>query len=484
MRQAVENGFIPIRGHGAKMDISGITGTNALEPGRSITAQLLSAIPGLFDPKAGVAVKRWVDAAGDFYHNELLWRRVGDLQAGLYNNMFEENAGRMPPDAAAKLAARTANNFAGVLAPEDMSVFARKFANSVLFSRSYTLGIIGSLKNMITGMDRMTLAQIERDHGIQTMLQVKSIAQRKAIGIAFSDMALYYAGLSLTQSGLNVMLRHESVEDEAKSYVERFLTTFADISTHPTKALNPFNAFSSLMSNSENEPGKQDKILIGYQNDGTAIYSALPTGKTGGEMVGWMTDPASMVNRKLSTFVKPVIDIANNKDYSGRQIYNPYPQLPEDTLSNVAKMAFHVMAAQFPEKTFEAAYDLMHGTPTSDEKTVDVMQIVGPIAGLMLSHGYPGGPAGSEILKAKAIDKYNFDQVSSSLRSAIKEGRLDEAYNIMDKLHMDPKLQEFTVQSTLDPSAKFVKRGMQKYIQGLPETDQDRINRLILRGSQ
>lgn len=52
----------------------------SLTPGRSWTAKILAAVPGLFDPAAGTAVKRAIDKAGDFWHNTLLWDRVGDCR--------------------------------------------------------------------------------------------------------------------------------------------------------------------------------------------------------------------------------------------------------------------------------------------------------------------------------------------------------------------------------------------------------------------
>jgi hypothetical protein len=44
-----------------------------------------------------------------------------------------------------------------------------------------------------------------------------------------------------------------------------------------------------LSSTSENEPGRRDRLRIGYAKDGTAIYARNPAGKIGEEFIGYMT---------------------------------------------------------------------------------------------------------------------------------------------------------------------------------------------------
>src|SRR5205823_1587841 len=109
-------------------------------PGRSLTAQVLGFVPGLFDQAAGDAVKSAIDKAGNFWHNKLLWDRVGDLQMGLYTNFRDDmRAKGVDPQTSARVAAHLANRYAGALPIEAMSNNARKIANMLMFSRSFTL---------------------------------------------------------------------------------------------------------------------------------------------------------------------------------------------------------------------------------------------------------------------------------------------------------------------------------------------------------
>jgi hypothetical protein len=505
MREMIEGGLVPMSRNGAKMDVSSIT--QGPELGASIEAQVLGAIPNLFDPRAGKAVRTAVDKMGDFLHNTLLWDRVADLQAGLTKHYYEDLQERgFDPQTAMRMATHAGNRYAGVLPPEGMSAGARKIANVVLFSRSYALGLAGSIKDMFTGLPRDVLAQIERDQGVQTMLKARSFMQKRAIGIVAVDMALFYVAGSLAQSAFHVMMDDTTLEPDTREYLARMQKTYgfqpagglsrflaegasyADRARHVVdevghgRMINPVAMLGGLSPMSENEPGKDNRVLVGYQSDGTAIYMRMPVGKVGEEIVGMLTDPVRQAMSHVSTFVRPTKDVLENRDYAGRPIYNPHPEVPSDYLDTIAKIVSHMGAAQFPEKAAEAVWDLMTGTPTEDEKRVDVMQIVGTLTGFMFSKGYPGGPAGGVIAEQKETDKFQYSAVSVKLRKAVLEGRMDEAHQIMDKLRMDERFQQFTIDSITNPSARLVRKGMQKYIQGLPEYQQDRVNRFILQG--
>jgi hypothetical protein len=90
MREAIDAGLVPIGKRFFNQDITSIMEAPDLAPGRSWTAKVLGAVPGLFDEGAGVAVKRAIDKAGDFWHNTLLWDRIADLQMGLYSNFRDD----------------------------------------------------------------------------------------------------------------------------------------------------------------------------------------------------------------------------------------------------------------------------------------------------------------------------------------------------------------------------------------------------------
>jgi hypothetical protein len=107
------------------------------------------------------------------------------------------------------MAAHFANRYAGALPQEAMSAAARKTANMMLFSRTFTMGNLGVMKDMLTGMPKDVMAQIERDMGAvdpKAASYAKSLARRKAIATITLDIGLMYVGNSVLQSAFNVML--------------------------------------------------------------------------------------------------------------------------------------------------------------------------------------------------------------------------------------------------------------------------------------
>jgi hypothetical protein len=87
-----------------------------------------------------------------------------DLQMGLYKNFREDLIAKgVDTKSAERVAAPWANRYAGALPQEAMSDTARKVANMMLFSRSFTLGNLGVVKDMINGLPRDVRAQIARD---------------------------------------------------------------------------------------------------------------------------------------------------------------------------------------------------------------------------------------------------------------------------------------------------------------------------------
>ena len=87
---------------------------------------------------------------------------------------------------------------------------------------------------------------------------------------------------------------------------------------------------------SQNEPGKQNRILVGYSKDGTAIYMRSPIGKIGEEFVGWPTQPLEMLRRKEGTFARPAFEIMSNDRGFGRKVYDPYAKTWGDTAKNMS----------------------------------------------------------------------------------------------------------------------------------------------------
>ena len=71
-------------------------------------------------------------------------------------------------------------------------------------------------------------------------------------------------------------------------------------------------AMESVSATSSNEPGREERLRVGYAKDGTAIYARNPAGKIGEEFSGYLTGPLDMIRRKLGTIARPVWQIMAN----------------------------------------------------------------------------------------------------------------------------------------------------------------------------
>lgn len=481
MHEAIDNGLVPIGHRFFNQDISGLAETPNLTPGRSWTAQILGAVPGLFDEAAGVAVKRAIDKAGDFWHNTLLWDRVADLQMGLYVNFRADMMAKgMDQATASKIAAHWANRYAGALPKEAMSDAATKVANMLLFSRSFTLGNMGVLKDMLTGLPKDVLAQIERDAGFragsveagieageQAAGAAKALARRKAIAVVALDIAGMYVMNSLLQNMVNVMFNDSTVEKELHGYTARLKQALTEIGEHPLKLVQPFGFLEHVGATAENEPGRQERVRVGYAKDGTAIYARAPVGKIGEEFIGYMTGPLDMMRKKMGTIARPGWQILSNDAGFGRKIYDPTADTPAKYLQNAYLIAKHLALSQTPEGQVRALSDLVKG---EGDAKVNAMQAFGPFAGVTFSKGAPGGPAVGEMYASKAQYEFRVNQALPDIRKQILRGDIDGAIGRMTELDIPQGLQRFYIRTTINPAARLSPRATRDfYLHSTPE---------------
>ena len=164
--------------------------------------------------------------------------RWGSTRTSATNVMAEG----VDPQTASRMAAHWANRFAGALPQEAMSANATKVANMLLFSRTFTMGNLGVMKDMLGGLPKDVLAQIERDAGElnpEAAGFAKSMARRRAMAVVVGDILLMHVGNSILQSASNVMLLDRNMDDEWHRYVERFHAAMREPREHPMKLLQP-----------------------------------------------------------------------------------------------------------------------------------------------------------------------------------------------------------------------------------------------------
>jgi len=460
MVEAIDGGMVPIGKRFFKQDLTDDLEMPDLTPGRSWTAKLVSAVPDLFnaDPKVGEAVRSRIDKMGDFYHNTLLWDRVADLQAGIFSDFRDKFiSSGMDRQTAVRMAAHEANRLAGTLPKESMSQGARSVANSLLFSRTFTLGNIGIMKDALTGLPKDVLAQIERDAGPEAAQTAKAMARRTAQATVVTDMVLFYAGTSILQSAANVLLGTSGLADEVYSYWTRFTHEMSAMASNPWAAIPPWGIYSFLNHVSAaggNEPGKEDRALIGYQADGTAIYAKSPLGRIGDEFSdytqGFWRD---LFLRKMGTIARPAYQILANDRGFGRKVFDPHIDSATSFLSAAGLIAKTLVESQVPVTQAEAFANLVKGE--GDQK-LNILQTVGPFLPppftFTASKGAPGGPAVGALYDSKDQHEFRLQQAMPGIRQMIQHGDMSGARQEMVRLGVPPGLQRFFIRSTLNPA--------------------------------
>jgi ADP-ribosyltransferase-like protein len=505
MHEAIDNGLVPIGHRFFNQDISGLMESPDLTPGRSWTAQILAAVPGLFDEAAGTAVKVAIDKAGDFWHNTLLWDRVADLQMGLYVNMRGDMIAKgIDAQTASRIAAHWANRYAGALPKEAMSDAATKFSNFALFSRSFTLGNLGVLKDVFTGLPKDVLAQIERDAGVidpAAKGYAKDMARRKAFSIVMMDIALLHVANSVLQSALSMMLMDKSMSEEMHGYTRRYRDMVNETETHPLSLITPLSLAGGAMGGAvggvggamvgaalgtglgvmrrmsatfDNEHGKQDRLKIGYGADGTAIYARSPFGKIGEEFTGYLESPIDMLKKKEGTLARPMLQVVSNDKGFGRKIYDPDAETLSERAFAMWQIIKHIGKSQFPEGQINAFADTVKG---EGDKKVNLLQLAGPMAGVTFSRGAPGGPAVGEMYHAKSQFEFQVNQAMPDIRRQILRGDQPGAEQAMKDLGMDAAYSRWVVKTTLNPATRLSPKGLRDFYRTATPEQRDRMVR-------
>jgi hypothetical protein len=373
------------------------------------------------------------------------------------------------------MAAHFANRYAGALPKEAMSDAATKVSNMLMFSRSFTMGNLGVLKDMFTGLPKDVIAQIERDAGFrpggieaaspeagaeEAVAYAKSMARRKAMRSSRPDMVLLYVGNSLLQNAFNVMVNDSTLEKEMHGYAIRFQAKMQAVGEHPLELIQPLRLLLGPGSTSENEPGKGERIHVGNAANGTAIYMRNPAGKIGEEFIGYMTGPLDMMRRKLGTIARPAWQIMNNDRASDARFTTLMPTRPGKYLSNLGKIAAHIAGSQLPEGQIGAFSDLVKG---EGDAKVNAMQALGPFAGVTFSKGAPGGPAVGEMYANKSRVEFQINQAMPDIRRQIQRGDIPGAQQRMTELGMDAGYQRWAIKTTLNPATRIGPKALRDF---------------------
>lgn len=453
--ELIDAGLNPLGPRGFIQDITAAIGEPGIgeAPGHSWTAKIARAIPDFFDPAkpgqtvggAGDKVAAAIDKMGDIYHNTLLWDRVSDLHFGLADFMSDRLVGEGHDRVVAdRIAAQFSNLVVGSIPKEAMSAGARQTMNMLFFSRSFTAGNWGMVKQALVGLPRPIAAQIERDllqiHGFpdseiqsgaaeaaspevaaeieDAMRSAKSSARWKAGTSIAMSFGLMYIGQALLQHAFNVLRFDHTVNDETQEYVRRFQDWWKDLqeSDDPGVLLGVLNHLSPTY---DNEPGKNNRIKVGYASDGTAIYMRPFFGKIGEELLG-ITDPMDAFRAKLNPLeVRAPLEVLINDQGFGRIVRDPNAKGLLGYVMNFWRGLHHIIEGALPEQQLQGAHDLIMG---EGDPTVNKLRAFGPFGAFTASQGRPGGAEKGEMGAVRGALQSRFDLAWPDLRRQINRG--------------------------------------------------------------
>lgn len=479
MDQATTDGLSPI-GQGWHADPTSIADEANVE-GRN---RFVAALQGMRDAVANGAKT----IGGQFLHDviqhphqTLLWDQVFNLQVGIYDTMRSRYIEKgFDPQIAGTMAAHIANRYAGALPPEHLSRGANMAANLMLFSRSFTLGNLGVMKDMLNGAPSHVRARIEQMGGPQAVAAAQSQLRRKAIAAFTMDIGLFFMANGLLQAGIQVLRQTPQLglPGAAQQTYQDWLDGAS--SAMSTATSNPLSIFGVLPQH-WNEPGKQDRVYAGTDSEGRGIYLRFPPGKVGEEFLGWFGKMGTMVENKLSPIVRPIIEAIFGKDTLGRDIYKPNPQTIGDYIAIAGAVVKHIGEGLGPTSTIQGLHELFEqhvmGKPTQADPYVSLAKVIGPLTGLaQVSQGFPGGPAAGEMHAQGEREKYDLQKALPDIRDKIRNGDTEGAVADMTALKVPPALQRYYLRQTMQPG---MTRGTVKKIDTAPPEVKVRVQRQL-----
>lgn len=476
MNELIEGGLVPVSGRGMNPDLPAIA--RGIEPGRSLTAQIVGRLFDVASDKAGDAARRGIDKAGEFWHERLLWDRVADMQAGMAVMMRRSLMDHgVDQYAATRIATHFANRYAGMIPREAMSQGAHVLANLSLFSKSFTLTNLGAYKDLIGGLPRDVQAQIKMhamevqralgkdDHaaeqeGNRALSKAQSLTRKKGAMV----LALDVGAMAVVNSVVQSMVQKQDWHDIVQGFGDRLGKLGNKLVEHPWSVIvHPLDSIGSLSETASNPHGKEDRVRIGEDEAGNSYYMRLPVGKVGEEMksYGNLITGLHLLHNKMSTFVRPIADMTQNEDFSGRRIVNP----DDPAIKQVAKFGAYWVKSQLPLDYLSAGAHLVKG----DADQMDKALLLGTATGLSVGK-LAGGDAVAEIRYQSRDQQARLRDVLPDAREALRRGDEDKARELLEGAGETPREINNLIRQ-MDNPGRVSRASMRKFEQHASDED-------------
>lgn len=492
MLEAISHGLVPIGSRGIGVDLNGIADPASMEIGRSWTAKALgTGVDFIIGKESGDKVRMGVDAAGKFWHETLLWDRIGDLQMGLYQTMKTSLINKGVDEYAANtIAAHFANRYAGAIPLEAMSQSSREILNLALFSRSFTMGNLGAIKDMVKGLpsNRKSMIELgarelaksmgkdEDQAGNDAVKQASAIGRKKAIATFLLDIAMFYVANSLLQDWFRRHNGDDDWKDQIAAYAHRAGKLKDKLLSDPLSVmLHPFDSIESLSSTSINAAGKEGRIRMGDDAYGNTIYMRLPFGKIGEEFVNYTTPAGAvqMLHNKLSPFMKPIMETYLNDKGVGQKVYDE----KDPGFKQAGDVAVNFLKAQFPGDMLDSAINLAKGRGTPATLEQDQRKLLAPLLGVSFSMA----KGGDTLQTAYALDRAFQDRKMKAMpkaMDALMDGDETKAFDILTEIGMGNREANNMINNMLDPARKETAALRKRVMKHATEEERDKLESL------
>lgn len=484
MNELIGAGLVPVSGRGMNPDIPAIA--NGIAPGRSLAAKAVGAVLDMASPKAGDIGRKAVDKAGEIWHEKLLWDRVADMQAGMAvmmrTSLMDKGLDQYTSN---RIATHFANRYAGMIPKEAMSEGAHMLLNLSLFSKSFTVTNLGAYKDLIGGLPGDIQAQIKinatavqralgRDEaqaakaGDAVLAQAQRSARAKGAMVLALDIGAMTTIASLTQA----LVQGQSFQQISDDFKERLKKLGIKGRNDPLAVIgHPIDSLASLSQTADNPHGKEDRVRIGVDEHGNSYYARLPVGKVGEELKQYASPGSALhlLHNKMSTFVKPLADIANNQDFTGHSVYQP----GDNMAKQIASMASYWVKSQFPLEEMKSAVHLADGTADRMDKA----KLLGMATGLSVSK-VTGGDVVAEMRWQSHEHSVAIRDVLPQVQEAIRRGDDDKAEKIMEDAGATPQEIRSAIRKIENPD-RISSQTMRNFNKRSTEEQSDRVQKLI-----
>jgi hypothetical protein len=256
-----------------------------------------------------------------------------------------------------------------------------------------------------------------------------------------------YAANAALQTGFDA-LHGMTLDDVDRGYVDRFRALLGYVSNNPLEALNPISMIERLSPTWLNEPGRENRVYVGNNDQGRGIYMRAPVGKIGEEFTGYLNPISALriAQAKESTILRPIMAVLSNDRGFGVPIYNADDQTQGSSLRAVGNIVRFIFESQLPTQNIQSAVDLMQGR---GDPLTNALHVFGPLAGVTFSQGHPSGPEAGFVAAENRRNEHQFAIERDSLTRMVQGGQEDEAVDRMRVLgRSEPQIRSFIAART------------------------------------